>query len=79
MRSDALPTSASGRPYGSPEVEVGSASNSVLAEPSNSVILLTPIVDGKMVLTPAQLALLIEAMDWRRTVAPEIPRRPVAV
>jgi transposase len=38
-----------------------------------------PIVGGKMVLTPAQLALLIEAMDWRRTVAPEIPRRPVAV
>jgi transposase len=38
-----------------------------------------PIVDGKMVLTPAQLALLVEAMDWRRTVAPEIPRRPVAV
>ena len=26
-----------------------------------------PIVDGKMVLTPAQLTLLIEAMDWRRT------------
>jgi transposase len=38
-----------------------------------------PIVDGKMVLMPAQLALLIEAMDWRRTVAPEMPRRPVAV
>jgi transposase len=32
-----------------------------------------------MVLTPAQLALLLEAMDWRRTVAPEPPRRPVAV
>ena len=27
-----------------------------------------PIVDGAMTLTPAQLALLIEAMDWRRTV-----------
>jgi transposase len=38
-----------------------------------------PIVDGGMVLTPAQLALLIEAMDWRRTVAVEAPRRPVAV
>jgi transposase len=38
-----------------------------------------PIVDGAMVLTPAQLALLIEAMDWRRTVAVEAPRRPVAV
>ena len=31
-----------------------------------------PIVDGKMVLTPAQLALLVEAMDWRRTVAAEV-------
>ena len=38
-----------------------------------------PIVDGGMVLTPAQLALLIEAIDWRRTVAAELPRRPVAV
>jgi len=26
-----------------------------------------PIVDGTMTLTPAQLALLVEAMDWRRT------------
>jgi transposase len=38
-----------------------------------------PIVDGGMVLTPAQLALLVEAMDWRRTVAAEVPRRPVTV
>jgi len=38
-----------------------------------------PIVDGGMVLTPAQLALLVEAIDWRRTVAAEVPRRPVAV
>ena len=38
-----------------------------------------PIVDGGMVLTPAQLALLLEAMDWRRTVAVEPPRRPVSV
>ena len=38
-----------------------------------------PIVDGGMVLTPAQLALLVEAMDWRRTVAPDAPRTPVAV
>ncbi len=37
-----------------------------------------PITDGAMVLTPAQLALLVEAIDWRRTVAPEPPRRPVA-
>ncbi|HEX4298958.1 MAG TPA: IS66 family insertion sequence element accessory protein TnpB [Devosia sp.] len=38
-----------------------------------------PIVDGAMVLTPAQLALLLEAIDWRRTVAPEPPRRPMTV
>ena len=37
-----------------------------------------PITDGAMVLTPAQLALLVEAIDWRRTVAPEPPRRPAA-
>lgn len=35
-----------------------------------------PIVDGTLVLTPAQLALLLEAIDWRRTVAPEVPPRP---
>ena len=29
-----------------------------------------PIVDGALVLTPVQLALLLEAIDWRRTVAP---------
>jgi transposase len=38
-----------------------------------------PIVDGAMVLTPAQLALLVEAIDWRRTVAAEVPRKPVSV
>src|SRR3954470_17139283 len=38
-----------------------------------------PIVDGAMLLTPAQLALLVEAIDWRRTVAPEPPRRPVTI
>lgn len=38
-----------------------------------------PIVDGTMVLTPAQMALLVEAMDWRRTVAPEPPRRPAVI
>jgi len=38
-----------------------------------------PIVDGAMMLTPAQLAVLIEAMDWRRTVAPPAPIRPVLV
>jgi transposase len=35
-----------------------------------------PIVNSTLMLTPAQLALLIEAIDWRRTVAPELPRRP---
>ena len=38
-----------------------------------------PIVDGGVLLTPAQLALLIEAMDWRRTVAPPLPRQPMLV
>jgi transposase len=38
-----------------------------------------PIVDGALVLTPAQLALLLEAIDWRRTVAPPLPARPTAV
>ena len=38
-----------------------------------------PIVDGALVLTPAQLALLVEAIDWRRTVAPTLPARPTAV
>ena len=38
-----------------------------------------PIVDGAMILTPAQLALLVEAIDWRRTVAPPLPTRPEMV
>ncbi|MGE5268840.1 MAG: IS66 family insertion sequence element accessory protein TnpB, partial [Thiohalocapsa sp.] len=38
-----------------------------------------PIVDGTLTLTPAQMALLIEAMDWRRTVAPPLPARPMLV
>jgi transposase len=38
-----------------------------------------PIVDGAMTLTPAQVAVLVEAMDWRRTVAPEPPQRPMLV
>ncbi len=36
-----------------------------------------PLVDDTMMLTPAQLALLIEAMDWRRTIAPPPPPRPM--
>jgi transposase len=38
-----------------------------------------PIIDGGTTLTPAQLALLIEAMDWRRTVAPPAPAQPMLV
>jgi transposase len=38
-----------------------------------------PIVDGAVTLTPAQVALLIEAMDWRRTVAPPAPSQPTLV
>jgi len=36
-------------------------------------------VDGATTLTPAQLALLIEAMDWRRTIAPPLPAQPMLV
>jgi transposase len=35
-----------------------------------------PLVDGALRLTAAQLALLIEGIDWRWTVAPEPPERP---
>ncbi len=38
-----------------------------------------PIVEGRLQLSPAQLALLVEGIDWRRTVAPEPPRRPQMV
>ena len=31
---------------------------------------------SRLQLTPAQLALLIEGIDWRRTVAPDPARRP---
>ena len=35
-----------------------------------------PIVEGALQLTPAQLALLLEGIDWRRTVAPQPPDLP---
>ena len=35
-----------------------------------------PIVDGGMRLTAAQLALLVEGIDWRRTVANTEVRAP---
>ena len=38
-----------------------------------------PIIDDCFHLTPAQLALLIEGIDWRRTVPVDTPRRPVFV
>lgn len=38
-----------------------------------------PLIEGGVVLTPAQFALLIEAMDWRRTVPPDPPRLPVQI
>lgn len=38
-----------------------------------------PILDERLQLTPAQLALLVEGIDWRRTVAPDDVRRPAAV
>jgi transposase len=34
------------------------------------------IVDARLKLTPAQMQLLIEGIDWRRTVAPEEAPRP---
>jgi transposase len=38
-----------------------------------------PVVDGCLRLSPAQLALLVEGIDWRRTVAPALPAVPTAV
>lgn len=37
-----------------------------------------PVVDGQLCLTPAQLALLLEGIDWRRTVPNALPSRPAA-
>jgi len=38
-----------------------------------------PLVDGGVVLSPAQLALLIEGIDWRRTVVPPPAKVPTLV
>ena len=35
--------------------------------------------DVRLKLSPAQLGLLIEGIDWRRTVAPEPPKQPAVV
>lgn len=37
------------------------------------------IVNARLKLSPAQLQLLIEGIDWRRTVAPDAPRLPAHV
>lgn len=37
-----------------------------------------PVIDERLRLTPAQLALLIEGMDWRRTVAMDVVQQPSA-
>ena len=37
------------------------------------------IVDGAMMPTPAQFSLLIEAMDWRRIIAPPATPQPLLV
>jgi transposase len=36
-----------------------------------------PVLDESFEMTPAQLALLLEGMDWRRTIAAAAPQRPV--
>ena len=45
----------------------------------NGKFLWPPLVDGSMTMSAAQLALLIEAMDWRRTVVADSPRKPETV
>lgn len=37
------------------------------------------IVDAQLKLTPAQAQLLLEGIDWRRTVAPEPPQTPAVL
>lgn len=38
-----------------------------------------PIVEGRLQLTAGQISLLLEGIDWRRTVAPEPIRAPETV
>jgi transposase len=45
----------------------------------NSRFVWPPVIDECLHLSPAQLALLIEGMDWRRTVATPEVRRPAIV
>jgi transposase len=37
-----------------------------------------PVIDERLRLTPGQLELLIEGIDWRRTVALDVQQRPSA-
>ena len=37
-----------------------------------------PVINERLHLTPGQLKLLVEGMDWRRTVAIEVENRPSA-
>ncbi|MBK8209262.1 MAG: IS66 family insertion sequence element accessory protein TnpB [Rhodospirillales bacterium] len=37
------------------------------------------VEEGAIILTPAQLAMLIEGLDWRRAVLAEDPPRPTAM
>jgi transposase len=37
------------------------------------------VSEGAVTLTPAQLAMLIEGLDWRRAVLPEAPPKPTAM
>jgi transposase len=38
-----------------------------------------PVIDERMSLSQGQLAMLIEGIDWRRTVVAPVPQRPVVV
>lgn len=37
-----------------------------------------PMADGRLTLTAGQLSLLLEGIDWRRTMAPKRPKTPEA-
>jgi transposase len=38
-----------------------------------------PVIDESYQMSPAQLALLIEGMDWRRTVTVDVMQRPAMI
>ncbi|MGO9474449.1 MAG: IS66 family insertion sequence element accessory protein TnpB [Rhodomicrobium sp.] len=45
----------------------------------NGTFVWPPVINECLSLTPAQFALLVEGMDWRRTVPPLPVRQPIAV